>query len=604
MRAARIATHRTCNQACRFCVDRSSTDAPAFVASVAVLRRISSALASGAEEIVLTGGEPTMRRDLAVLVEKARVLGARSVVLETNATLIDEAVALRLAAAGLDRACVHFAGPPESADLVTRDPGGFDATVRGARALLAAGVAVDASVVVAGSTRASAPAVPAAIARALGAERVGTLWIATASRAPTDDEVLPLDVAAGVIVEIEKAARAAGLGTKLDPSRALPPCLFPPQSRPHHLFSMTPGSTGEDRDGHVRVRACGDCSVRDRCGGMPSRPLELHGEPTLHPPRGDKARRRLAVVGTLREQIARELVSPNLMQGEDGNAYEEIIRTNFRCNQACEFCFVSTHLPAASDEAVREAIRGAGARDAKITLSGGEPTLNPLLVEHVKLAKAVSRHPIQLQTNAILLDDRALATALARAGVDQAFVSLHGSSAAIADAVTSAPGTFERTIVGVDHLVELGVDVVLNFVLCGKNVDDLVPAIRFVAGRWPKTTFSLSFVAASTDMVPRDPELVPRYTQAMPAIAEALLEAERLGLRVTGFESMCGLPLCLVPTSMSRFLSLSDLPAGFDRGEFLKPPPCERCALQRKCFGLRRGYAELHGIDELRPVLA
>jgi MoaA/NifB/PqqE/SkfB family radical SAM enzyme len=602
MRAAQIATHRTCNQACRYCVDRSPTDDPSFSASVAVLRRVASAIASGADEIVLTGGEPTMRRDLPVLIAKAREAGARSVALETNGTLVDDALAKRLFEAGLRRAVVHFAGPPDEADRITRDPGGIAATFRGARALVAAGVTVDASVVVAASTEGSAARVPAALLEALGPDVIGTLWIATATRAPTDDEILPLERAAAVVCEIEAAARAVGLGTKLDPSRTLPPCLFRAGDRPHHLFSMTPGSTGDLRDGHVRVAACEGCSVRDRCGGMPARPVELHGTPTLHPPKGDKARRRLAVVGTLREQIAREMVSPNLTQGKDGNLFEEIIRTNFRCNQACEFCFVSTHLPAAPTDAVREAIRGAGARDAKITLSGGEPTLHPDLVELVRLAKSVSRHPIQLQTNAVLLDDRALAEALAHAGVDQAFVSLHGSTATISDAVTGAPGTFERTVVGVDHLVQLGVATVLNFVLCGKNVDDLVPTVRMVAARWPKATFSLSFVAASTDMVPRDAELVPRYTRAMPAIAEALLEAEHLGVTVTGFESMCGLPLCLVPTSMGRFLSLSDLPEGFDRGEFLKPEPCGRCALQKKCFGLRRGYAELHGAGEVRPV--
>ena len=51
-------------------------------------------------EIVLTGGEPTLRSDIADLVRRAARDGAR-VVLETNGALIDAARAHALAAAGL-----------------------------------------------------------------------------------------------------------------------------------------------------------------------------------------------------------------------------------------------------------------------------------------------------------------------------------------------------------------------------------------------------------------------------------------------------------------------------------------------------------------------
>ena len=37
-------------------------------------------------------------------------------------------------------------------------------------------------------------------------------------------------------------------------------------------------------------------------------------------------------------------------------------------------------------------------------------------------------------------------------------------------------------------------------------------------------------------------------------------------------------------------------------GEFVKPAPCAGCVLESRCFGLRRGYAQMYGWDELRPV--
>jgi len=604
MRAARVATHQTCNQACVYCIDRRSVDDPAFTASRAVLGRVVRALSAGAEEIVFTGGEPTMRSDLPILVRKSREAGAGRTTLETNATLVDDPLAKKLRAAGLDRAVVHIPGPGAQGDAISRDPGGFDRAMRGARALSAAGIEIDLSVVVSRSSAPTLSQIPSAISAALPGVRVGTVWMSVASSAPSDDEILPLDEAARALIEAEAAFRAAGFGAKLHPAGSVPPCLFEARHRPHHLYSMTPGSSGDLRPQHRRVPECDACAVRERCGGMPARPLELHGVPKLHPPSTDKAKRRLAFIGTLQEQIARELVSPNLTQGGDGARYEEIIRVNFHCNQACEFCFVSTHLPSASEDTVRDAIRSAAAKGARITLSGGEPTLNPRLEEYVALARSLSEHPVQLQTNAVRLDDAALTDRLVAAGVEEVFVSLHGATAEVSDAVTSAPGTFVRTIVGVDHLVAAGARVVLNFVLCQKNLHELVPTVRLVAARWPSLPLSISFVAASTDLVPRSPELVPRYRDAMPRIGEALALAEELGLQITGFESMCGLPLCLVPSQLSRFVGLIDLPQGFDQGEFMKPDACTRCALEKKCFGVRRGYVELYDASELAPVAA
>jgi hypothetical protein len=78
--------------------------------------------------------------------------------------------------------------------------------------------------------------------------------------------------------------------------------------------------------------------------------------------------------------------------------------------------------------------------------------------------------------------------------------------------------------------------------------------------------------------------------------------ATRCGVEVGGFDSMCGIPLCLVPGDLQPFFALAEVPAGYDRGEFLKPAACEQCVLEPRCFGIRRGYAELYGAAELRPL--
>jgi hypothetical protein len=182
-------------------------------------------------------------------------------------------------------------------------------------------------------------------------------------------------------------------------------------------------------------------------------------------------------------------------------------------------------------------------------------------------------------------------------------VSLHATRAELSDAITEAPGTFEKTVVGIDHLRDAGIDLIVNFVICQRNYEELVPFVRLVAARWPDAYLNVSFVAASSDVVPKERALVPRYSEVLPRLSAAIAEAGRLGVDIRGFESMCGVPLCLVPAA-DRYFVLPDIPEGYDRGEFVKPEACGACSLNRKCYGMRRNYFDLYGPAELSAVPA
>jgi MoaA/NifB/PqqE/SkfB family radical SAM enzyme len=601
MRSDRVFTNLVCNQGCGYCASRAPSDDPRAIAGARIRAAVDAALAGGARELVLTGGEPTMRRDLAALVRHARERGAERVVLETNGTLLDEARARELAAAGLSLARVNLAGFGDALDAVTRDPGGFQRTLAGLRALAGAGVPFEIAAAVVRSTAPLLPSLPGELARALGDHRPAAIVLAVPTESPEPGELLAYGEATEVIARVDNAARAVGVRLRLAPDHRPPPCAFPHQSRVAHLFALTPGAGA--RADLVRVDACATCVVVDRCGGFSRAYLDRWPPPAVRPVTEDRIRRRLSLASSVDDQIRRELVTFCQQRADADHVVDEhVIRVNFHCNQACEFCFVSTHLPPAGDAAVREAILAAGRAGARVVLSGGEPALNPSLVDYVRLARAQGPLPVEIQTNATLLDDLALTRALVDAGLGDAFVSLHAVTAAISDAITEAPGTFARTLIGVDNLVACGVRVRLNFVICQLNHVELVPYVRMVAGRWPTASVTLSFVAPSTDVVPRTPRLIPRYTEVMPYVAEALAEAERLGVTVLGFESMCGIPLCLVPSGAEKFSDLGMIPEGFDGGEFVKADACRSCALEGRCHGIRRRYTELYGVSELRPV--
>jgi MoaA/NifB/PqqE/SkfB family radical SAM enzyme len=596
MTTARVRTNETCNQNCGFCNARTARDVPQWVQRSAVLARIDAALATGAAELVLTGGEPGLRRDLALLVRHGHERGVR-VVLETNAVLFTPERARELRLAGLDLARVHLPAWGSACDAITQDPDGFVATLTGMRALADAGVALEVSVPVVRANLQAVATIPAEL-RASGLP-VQELVVVVPNQAPHPHTLADLASAATAIAALERAADAVHLPIRLDPSTLIPPCLFERPGRVAHLYSLHVGRA--KRAGFQQVSACQECRVVDRCPGLPQAALDRGEVPNLRPITEDRLRRRLSQIANVAQQIERELVTRETCRRADGTTVPmHTVRVQFRCNQACHFCFVSTHLPAAEDARVREAIRDAGRAGGILALSGGEPTLHPQLHEYARLGKDSGACEVELQTNATRLADPELSVRLVQAGVDVAFVSLHGSCPEVSDAVTDAPGTFLKTVAGIDGALLAGMRVRLNFVFCQLNFHDFVPFVALVAARWPGTALAVSFVAASTDQVPHTRALIPRYTDVLPHMARGISLALASGLQITGFESMCGLPLCLVPQDMQPWLDLAPVPD--HAGEFIQPAPCQSCHARDRCYGLRRGYFALYGDEELRPL--
>jgi MoaA/NifB/PqqE/SkfB family radical SAM enzyme len=217
---------------------------------------------------------------------------------------------------------------------------------------------------------------------------------------------------------------------------------------------------------------------------------------------------------------------------------------------------------------------------------------------------------VQLQTNAIKMSDPAYTAELVAAGLRSALVSLHGTTAATSDRVTAAPGTFVKTVAGIKNLLGAGVHVVLNFVLCAYNAAELAELPDFVARELcsvpgARAELNFSFVAAGSENVPRDTGLVPRFSDVAWALTAALDRAKALGLPFLGFDSQCGVPACFLPQAVRDAWFVEDLPAeevdAFG-GAFRKGEACSRCALTRRCYGLRAAYADTYGTGELRPL--
>jgi MoaA/NifB/PqqE/SkfB family radical SAM enzyme len=557
-----------------------------------------SAARSGARTVVLTGREPADEWYLADLVELARSLGLKEVVLTTSATSAAEpGRAGALAQAGVTRARVTV-GP---LDVAPR------AQVEGIRALLAAGIGVELVVDVAAGregdlaavaaqvpvTFAASPASPARVERVF-ARVADELPVAGATRA----------LAAGV-----RAARLASVTLEVEPGTELPPCAFDDPAEVGEVLRLSEGlvARSEEDGAYGRIAACTGCGARHACPGpLRSRRGEI-----------EVIARPLAAEGPAvpitaeRRQVLHEYRSLILRANPDGSVQERrVLRVNFHCNQACDFCFVSRQLPAPEEALIEAELREAAEHDAELAISGGEPTINPRLLHYVARARELGIEHLELQTNAIKMSDRPYAAALAAAGLPVAFVSLHGTTAATSDRVTSAPGTFEKTVEGMRNLLREGVMVRANFVVCGYNFREFPLLPGFVdrelrhAVPGARVEINFSFVAPSSN-VPRDAALVPRFSDVAWALEAALERSEALGITMVGFDSQCGVPPCFLPERVRDTAFAEDLPPDEVRafeGSFRKGEGCAGCSFTRRCYGVRAGYAEMYGTSELRAL--
>lgn len=292
---------------------------------------------------------------------------------------------------------------------------------------------------------------------------------------------------------------------------------------------------------------------------------------------------------------------------------EVLVRATELCNQRCPFCSAPPQRQP-SPEAFAECLDHVAANypGARVTITGGEPTLRARFVE--ELEDALRRPEIarvQVQTNAVAFAPPARAARLPRDPRLGFFVSLHAVDEAIYDRMTATTGQLPLALDGIRNLLAGGHAVVLNVVACSANLGhlgDLVAALpaRFAGLPTPGLHFS---VLICPDGRPDAADYLVRYTELAPALEEAAARAASLGLRVEPLVSSthASLPLCLVDEEQRRASTHRPRPAPDETGyedfsrRWVKAARCRGCAATETCLGLPAPYALRFGFDELAP---
>jgi MoaA/NifB/PqqE/SkfB family radical SAM enzyme/SAM-dependent methyltransferase len=287
-----------------------------------------------------------------------------------------------------------------------------------------------------------------------------------------------------------------------------------------------------------------------------------------------------------------------------------LIKVGYGCNNHCTFCHTLDvrDVDGASAEVEAKIDRAAQLGHSMIVLSGGEVTMRP---ELLKWAARSAAHGLEfgLVTNGRALAYQDLVDKLLKLRLRYVYMSLHGGDAKIHNLLVRADA-FEQTYQAVKNLAGRGLDFTVNTVVTRQNLNHL-RAIVDVLLPYPDVVLKFSMVQPKGGGDKHFDRLIPKVSD----VAAKVRDAIEYGLSRGGtLYAHDGIPFCLLKghedryddLKTHRFATMIEIgePDFFpvdDRAK-VQPRACDDCSIRGACPGLFRGYAEVHGVDEIAPV--
>ncbi|MBI5881566.1 MAG: radical SAM protein [Elusimicrobia bacterium] len=309
---------------------------------------------------------------------------------------------------------------------------------------------------------------------------------------------------------------------------------------------------------------------------------------------------------------------------EGYQGFDLLLRTTLACNQRCPFCCVPPSRGRVSAESLEAELSVLARRlgpKGTLTLSGGEPLVDPGLTRLLESARGKGISRFVLQTNAVGLDRPGVIEKLASLGVRHFFVSFHSHRPGAYDRVTGSRGLYPRAVQALKRLFSgSGYGVTCNVVVNAWNFRDLPGLMRFLArlvrsckGRG-KGSVDVFFSMINGVGLAKAPESGVDLAAAAPLLREAVAVCEKEGLKVQPFAAEAAMPLCLLshpakyasrrPLGQDRVSYAEDTPGG--RGIAapgvigrVKRLACRECRFDPRCLGVPVEYARLFGLVAL-----
>jgi MoaA/NifB/PqqE/SkfB family radical SAM enzyme len=308
------------------------------------------------------------------------------------------------------------------------------------------------------------------------------------------------------------------------------------------------------------------------------------------------------------------------------------------CNNNCVFCMEEdrdgryVNNSAMTSERVQWILQGhRGAEE--VCFTSGEPTTRPELPAFVAEAKRLGYRRISIMTNGRRLSHLPYAAALAKAGMNRFYISIHGHTKKLHEGLTRTPDSFEQTVAGLDSIAKMkrfGIELHTSTVITDRNLPHMLDIYRFLRSHGvDQVVFNVMQANGRADTYFE--QIFPRYTEI-----------------AAGFRKFCDdvgedkpmaflvdIPLCTTESIADfnrgyveryRHFDLESQAAlpddqksaraqdGKGKGLVLvtrqdlddqerdKREECRGCRYDAQCEGIWKNYLKRYGWDEFHPV--
>ena len=305
------------------------------------------------------------------------------------------------------------------------------------------------------------------------------------------------------------------------------------------------------------------------------------------------------------------------------------IQLGHMCNNRCVFCVSGQRTergeakPMAPSPLLERIEDAARAGHRKITLLGGEPTLQPAFLDVVRRCGELGFEEVVVFTNGVRTARAEVIDATREAlGPHTRLVwriSIQGATEEAHVRTTRRPSSFKRILRTLEHLRERGQHITVNMCVVRSNHAELE---HFAELLLPFGVRQLHLdMVRPLDAGDRTAEemegMLVRYSELATPLRAMVRAFEE---RAPGFDVNVGnLPYCVAPdlirwihhdgehTETVAIDHDDQLSEPWDKYEVkrrdkVKAPGCAECAMDAECNGVFETYARLHGLGELRPL--
>lgn len=523
-----------CNNNCKFCC--VSDQRKINLTTEQIKKDMDLGRKNGAEKVVFTGGEPTLRKDIVELVSYAKKMGYIHILIISNGRMISYKPFLdKLVAVGLNSLCFSLPDIDEEIyDDLIQVKGSYKQLMEAIENLKTHDLLISTITVITKKNYKRLPKITEYLSEL--SKEIPKFFSEFVFINPTDnawryrEELVPkLSDVALYVHESLDLAKEKGLVLNVE---AIPLCymqgyennvveLHMAKNRVFFDPEKSDYEYNESRraEGKVKSEYCKDCRYDSMCEGVWKNYVDVYGDEELR----------------LKE-----------------NKGSHLMRLGYACNQKCIFCTVDKY----DDNNIKKHItqptlEGMSTEEAnkeilikkpeELTFTGGEPTLRKDLFDVIKFAKKNGVRNVVVNTNGTRLSEKGYINSLKEAGADLLLVSLHGHNKEISEKISQIKGSFDKTIKGIRKALEAEIRVSLVHVIYSGNYKYIEEFCKYVNDSLKDIEqINFVYVKPNDKDISKCEHLIPTYEKIEPPLKKGMNYCINKGIRF----NVADVPLC------------------------------------------------------------